>query len=336
MSKLDDSPAKGVENKSCRIDVIKAIELGGVKQWISIRSENSSNPILLFLHGGPGTAQIAFSRKAQAGLEGSFNVVNWDQRGAGRSYSPRLPTADMRIERFVSDAEELAEQILQRFTQEKLFLVGHSWGSIVGAYLALKRPDLLWAYIGIGQVADMERGEKLSYLFTLDEARRTGNQKAAEELERIGEPPYPNLKAAGIQRKWLAKFGGQVMNGTAIGMVMRNLSLRDLGLFGMIKFIKGSIFSLKYLEEQQNRVNLFRDIPEIDVPVFFCCGRRDYNVPCELTVEYLDKLRAPQKEIVWFEHSAHVPNFEEPDAFQKFCVAKLRSGLLEGQDQTIV
>jgi pimeloyl-ACP methyl ester carboxylesterase len=310
-----------------RIDAIEPVEIGGIRQWVSLRSENTANPILLFLHGGPGTAQIGISRKTQSRLESSFIVVNWDQRGAGRSYSPKLKTEDMRIERFVSDAEELAEALLRRFGQKKLFLVGHSWGSIIGIYLAAKRPDLLWAYTGIGQVADMARGEKLSYQFTLDEALRTGNRKAIRELDNTGPPPYASLKPAGIQRKWLAKFGGAVMNGTTLGMVLKNITARDLGLFGLVNLIRGAVFSLKHLEEQQNKVDLMNEIQEINAPVFFCSGRRDYNVPFELSAEYMEKLRAPYKELVWFERSAHAPNFEEPDEFNRFCETKLIGGI---------
>jgi pimeloyl-ACP methyl ester carboxylesterase len=325
MHKTDNKFNRDSENNPGHIDTIEAIEIGGTQQWIALRSENTSNPIILFLHGGPGTAQIAFSRKAQHTLEKDFIVANWDQRGAGRSYSSILKKDDMRIERFVLDAEELVESLLKRFKQKQLFLVGHSWGSIIGAHFAAKRPDLLWAYVGIGQVADMARGELLSYKFTLDEARRIGNKKAVQQLERIGEPPYANLKAGGIQRKWLGKFGGQTVNGTTIGMVIKNITARDLGLFGLISFVKGAAFSLKNLEEQANSVNLFREVREIKVPVFFCCGRRDYNVPFELTVEYLGKLNAPYKEIIWFEHSAHSPNFEEPKVFHEFCLTKLKS-----------
>lgn len=307
-----------------QIDTKEKIILGGIEQWISLRSKNTNNPILLFLHGGPGTAQISFSRKSQSELEKDFIVVNWDQRGAGRSYKSTIKKEDMRIEHFISDGEELAEALLRRFNQKKLFLVGHSWGSVIGAYLSAKRPDLFWAYIGIGQVVNMDRGERLSYKFTLDEARRINNTKAIKELEGIGEPPYKNLSTAGVQRKWLAKFHGETYKGTSLGTIFKNISIKDMGPLDLYKFIKGAMFSLKSLEEQQNRVNLFVDVPEIKVPVFFCSGCRDYNVPFELVVEYMDKLRAPYKEMVWFKNSAHLPNFEEPDVFYNFCSSKLK------------
>ena len=144
MHKTDNKLNRVSENIPCHIDTIEAIEIGGTQQWIALRSESTSNPIILFLHGGPGTAQIAFSRKAQHTLEKDFIVVNWDQRGAGRSYSSKIKKDDMVIERFVLDAEELVESLLKRFKQKRLFLPsGHSWGSIIGAHLAAKRPDLL-------------------------------------------------------------------------------------------------------------------------------------------------------------------------------------------------
>ncbi len=123
------------------IDKKERLTIGGITQWISLRSENIKNPIMLFLHGGPGTAQISFTRKSQKRLEESFLVINWDQRGSGRSYSPSLRKEDMKIERFVKDTEELIKYLLKRFGQQKVYLVGQSWGTIVGTYLTAKRPD---------------------------------------------------------------------------------------------------------------------------------------------------------------------------------------------------
>jgi pimeloyl-ACP methyl ester carboxylesterase len=312
------------ENRSgIRSDKIESLTIGGITQWISLRSDNIKNPILLFLHGGPGTAEISWSRKAQKRLENSFLVVNWDQRGAGRSFSRSLRKEDMKIERFIEDAEELIEYLLKRFGQEKVFLAGHSWGSIIGAYLVAKRPELIRTYIGIGQVVDMERGELISYQFTLDEARRLNNKKAIQQLEKIGPPPYANLNDGGVQRAWLSKFHGAAYNGTLPGVMFKNISLKDTRPFDIIRFIAGAMFSLSCLEEQQNKVNILRDVPEMKIPVYFCAGRRDYNTPFELVVEYAEKLRAPQKRIIWFDHSAHLPNFEEPELFCDFCKSLL-------------
>jgi len=306
-----------------RIDKIEKLTIGGITQWISLRSDNIKNPIILFLHGGPGTAQISFSRKSQKRLEDSFLVINWDQRGAGRSYSRSLQKDDMKIERFIEDAVELIEYLLKRFGQEKVYLVGHSWGTIIGAYVTAKKPDLIQAYIAIGQIVDMERGELISYQFTLDEARRLNNKKAIQQLEKIGPPPYAKLSDAGIQRDWLSKFHGAVYEGSLLGTILKNISIRDLRPFDIIRFVAGAMLSLSTLEEEQNKVKLLQDVPEMKVPVYFCCGRRDYNVPFELVIEYAERLKAPQKRIIWFDHSAHLPNFEEPELFCDFCKSLL-------------
>jgi pimeloyl-ACP methyl ester carboxylesterase len=203
-----------------RIDKKERLTIGGIPQWISLRSENIKNPIILFLHGGPGTAQIFLPRKPQKRLEDSFLVINWDQRGAGRSYSP-------------------------------------------------------------------------------------------------------SLRDAGVQRNWLSNFHGAAYEGTLQSTILKNISIRDVRPFDIIRFIAGAIFSLSTLEDEQNKVKIIRDVPEMKVPVYFCCGRRDYNTPFELVVEYDEKLTAPKKEIIWYEHSAHLPNFEEPEKFCDFCKSLL-------------
>lgn len=310
------------------LDSIEPVELGGLRQWIALRSQDTTKPILLFLHGGPGGARIASSRKPQQELEKDFIVVDWDQRGAGRSYSSALNSDEMRIELFVSDAEELAQILLRRFGQQKLFLVGHSWGSVIGIQLAARRPDLIAAYVGIGQVVDMMRGEEISYRFTLNEAKRRGVTKAVAQLTKIGAPPYTDHRAVVVQRKWLGRFGGQTHGGSTLGLMLKNLSWRDLSLFGVYGLIRGTVFSLKNLQEQLNAVDILQAAPELDMPVFFCCGRYDYTVPFELVTHYAATLRAPKKTLVWFDRSAHSPNLEETLAFQRFCATYLTADIL--------
>jgi pimeloyl-ACP methyl ester carboxylesterase len=302
-----------------RIDAVERVTIGEIDQWISIRTQDSETPIILFLHGGPGSAQIMFSRKSQIALEKDFVVVNWDQRGAGKSFSKNLRKEEMTIDRFVLDAEILIEYLLKRFNQKKLFLVGHSWGSIIGIKITKKRPDMICAYIGIGQVVNMSRGEEISYRFTLNEAKMRNNKRAIKQLQTIGYPPYKDLSSAGVQRNWLSKFNGATYKGTAIGTIIKNLTWKDISILDIMKFIKGAIFSLPCLEDQTMKIDFMNEIKELNVPVFFCSGRRDYNVPFELVAEYMENLIAPEKELLWFEKSAHLPNFEEPEKFCRFC-----------------
>jgi pimeloyl-ACP methyl ester carboxylesterase len=309
------------------IDALDSVVLGNLTQWISVRGFDESAPLMLYLHGGPGTAQIMFTRKPQRELARSFIVVNWDQRGAGKSYDKHLRAPDMTIDRFVLDTEELIDRLLARFGQRKLFLVGHSWGTILGIKVAEQRPELIHAYVGIGQIVHMMRGEEISYRFTLDEARKRGNRRAVRQLERIGAPPYRDLRSAGVQRKWLYQFNGATFEGGTFGTLLRNVSLRDASVRDAVRFVRGAMLSLRCLEEQQMRIDFLSQPPELRVPVYFCCGRRDYNVPFELVVEFRGKLRAPHKEIVWFERSGHLPNLEEPEAFSRFC-SRMRAEVL--------
>lgn len=320
---------KDAVHTSTKIDSIEKVRIGGIDQWISLRSRDTRNPPLLFLHGGPGTAQISFSRKSQRPLEKDYLVVNWDQRGAGRSYQRNLAKADMTISRFVADCEELVEYLLQRFEQKRIFLVGHSWGSIVGIKVAAKRPELLWSYIGIGQVIDTRRGEEISYTFTLDEARRRNNKRAIRQLESIGLPPYKTMKDGGIQRNWLSKFHGSTFKGSIIGTILANVSLRYLRVGDVVRFVQGAIFSLTSLEDEQKILNLAHEISELKVPAYFCTGQRDFQVPFQLVVEFCDKLAAPTKQLVWFEQSGHLPNFEEPAAFSEF-FSRLKAATFPG------
>ena len=164
------------------------VELGGFRQWICVRGESVDRPLLLILHGGPGDAEVLPFRRYDAGLEKDFIVVNWDQRGAGKSYSPSIPADSMTIEQILSDAHELVGYLKKSFGKEKIYLLGHSWGTLLGALLASRYPEDFHAYIGMGQWVSMGDNERLCYEFTLSEAQRRGDRKAIALLERIGTP----------------------------------------------------------------------------------------------------------------------------------------------------
>ncbi len=301
------------------INALEKIKLGNIDQWIAIRTQNDTNPILLFLHGGPGTAQIAYTRKIQYSLEKDFIVVNWDQRGAGKSYNKNLCNEDLSPEHYLSDTEELIEYLLNRFHHKKLFLAGHSWGSYLGIKTAAKRPELLYAYIGIGQIIDMKQGDKIAYQFAITKAELHHNKKAIQELKAIGKPPYTNTKDSLIQRKWVAKLHGTTVKGTPDQCLMKNISLKDITPIYLWKFIKGSNFTIKNLAKELTTLSIVSEIKELKTKVYFIEGRHDFNVPSVLVEKYIKNLIAPKKELIWFENSAHFPNFEEPELFTKVC-----------------
>jgi pimeloyl-ACP methyl ester carboxylesterase len=311
------------------IDSLEPVVLGGVRQWILIRGTDKSNPVLLFLHGGPGSADIMFARHFDGDLVQSFVVVHWDQRGAGKSYSSRIPVETMNRDQFVSDVRELSKYLSERFGARKILLVGHSWGSEIGILAAARYPELFQAFVGVGQVVEKNEQEEISYRYALAMAEKADDQEAIAELAGIGPPPYQNPKELSAERNWLEHFGGVYHSNPLsfndylkIGLSSPDYTLRD-----GVRFFRGQEFSEMNLWEERLHTNLFREVPTIDVPVYFFVGRFDYNTPFELVERYYGQIDAPRgKHLVWFENSGHMIPYEEADHF--------RAGLLQVLQET--
>jgi pimeloyl-ACP methyl ester carboxylesterase len=308
------------------VESLEKIRLGGVDQWISVRGWNKSNPVMLFLHGGPGAGDIITARNTDIALARHFVVVRWDQRGAGKSYSSKIPIDSMNIEQFVSDTIELVERLRDRFNVSRIYLVGHSWGSELGILAVDRHPEYFHSFVGIGQLVDVRENEIISYQFALDKAAESGNQKALRKLKKIGPPPHDYKKLL-IQRKWLEKFGGvhhkkeiSFAYFCRIGAVSPDITLYD-----GFRYLRGQYFSLEHMwEKELYRINLFTSVPKIDVPIYFFLGRYDYNTPSEIVERYCEQLQAPKgKTVIWFENSAHIIPHEEPELFCDMLVNKV-------------
>jgi pimeloyl-ACP methyl ester carboxylesterase len=301
-------------------DTLERIRVDGADLWLLERSEDLSNPILLYVHGGPGTSQLTLNRRNTRELERWFTVVNWDRRGAGKSYTAIRDAAAMTIDRFVEDVRAVSAHLLRKFDQDRLVLVGHSWGSAIGALAVERWPDLYSCYVGIGQVANMAEGEALSYQWVLDQARRRQDRRALRALNRIGPPPYSGdwLRKTMTERAYVAKFGGEMRHhrhGALVPLLRSVLVSREYTWRDRANFARGVLGSMRALWPQLLTVDLFEQVPAMVVPVFFMEGRHDWEIPSILAARYHEVLRAPSKQLVWFEHSAHLPNLEERERF---------------------
>lgn len=311
---------KKINSNYKSISVLENVIIGGLNQSILIRGENVNNPLMLFLHGGPGTAQIGFAPKFQSNLEKNFTVINWDQRGAGLSYDKNIRREELTIENMVTDTVELVKYLLGRFNQEKIFLVGHSWGTVLGLLTVKNAPDLIHAYIGIGQVVNMKDGEKISYDYTLNKANDLKNKKALKELSKVEFNPN-DLKYLDIQRKWLTKFGGSFIGVTMYNLIYSNmLFATEYTIKDWMSYMKAGKFSLDALWQELMEVNFLETISELEVPVWFLVGKYDYQTPFQLVERYFNTLECPKKELVWFENSGHLLNYEETDKFNEVCL----------------
>ena len=310
------------------VATLEKIRIGGSDQWVLERSEDAGHPVVLFLHGGPGTSQLTSNRRDTRRLEKYFTVVNWDQRGAGKSYDAIGDSDRMNVGQFVADTRELTMYLLEKFHQDRLVLVGHSWGTVIGALAVSRYPELYSCYVGIGQIGKMAEGEAASYRWTLDQARKHGNRRAIAALTAMGPPPYDDdwQKKTITQRGYLAWFGGEVYRSRlgASGRVLGGLLFsREYTLADRVNVLRGIHGSMRLLWPELFEVDLFESVPEINVPVFLMEGRHDHECPSEIAERYFSQLRAPAKKLIWFNQSAHLPNAEERDLFTKIMVEEV-------------
>lgn len=296
---------------------LEAVQLGGVKQWLLIRSRDRSNPVLLCLHGGPGFAWMPLARKFSSRLEEHFVVVHWDQRGAGKSSTSQVSDDSLHLEQYLADTVELVELLRRRFGVPKIYLLGHSWGTVLGTLTVQRYPKLFHAYVGLGQVVNMSRGEEISYRFVLEHAQADGNQRALGQLEGLRRP-YQTAKEVMTQRKWLGHYRGDFKTGNGFFKILRALLFcPEYRIRDKVNFIRAMMNSLDHAWTGFQHLDFIQTVPRLEVPVYFFTGRHDYCVPFELVEEWTNVLEAPHVANVWFENSAHNACLEEPDRFQR-------------------
>ncbi len=306
------------------IDSLQPVRIGGIDQWIQVRGQNVNNPILLFIHGGPGIAFIPFARSFQGPWERHFTVVQWDQRGAGKTYASNdkdLQRRTMNIPQMQQDTLEVVNYLRTRFRRDKTFVVGHSWGSVLGIWLAHEHPELIYAYVGVGQIVNVAQNDALGYRDALQQARSRHNEQAVKELESIAPfvPPDVDFRRGSIARRWEAQLLGPPRSTAAFEDVRRLLfdllSAPEYSLADDYGFIRGQSDSIGIFVPQVAKVDLERLGLDFRVPMFFFEGRYDPYCRPALIWQYSQTIQAPRKEFVWFDKSGHFPFFEEPQGF---------------------
>lgn len=280
---------------------MEQVTLGGSKEWITIRGKSTSDPVLLYLNGGPGAGSFPWSSMVLKPLEDHFVVVNWDQPNTGKSYGDVSP-AQITPQRYISDAYELTQMLRGRFHQDKIYVLGDSWGSILGILLVQQHPDLFRAYIGSGQMVNPAENDVMGYQFALKYAVQHGDTAAVDELRRNGPPPYTGN---GMVWKYVAYMN--VLN-SYMGEVDYRLSLAlvsnfapEYGLWDKVNYMRGMIETFSTLYPQLQHIDFTTQATRLDVPVFLLEGRNDVNAMSSLAENYYRVLQAPHKELIWFD-----------------------------------
>lgn len=305
------------------IDEGRYVPIGGIEQWITIRGQDRANPVLLFLHGGPGDVTNPWSFSIFAPWEEHFTIVQWDQRGAGRTLKKSGPgvAPTITVDRMAQDGIELAEYLRQHLKKDKIIVVGHSFGTILGMRMVRARPDLFYCYVGAGQVSDETRNYAAAYDALLKKAQTTGNQQAINELKSVGPPPYTSGQGYQVQRKWSNQFEGawQFLYGTlGFALVAPGGSVEDINdsadgqiLSGQALFKKTGLLTMKDLGS------------EFSVPMFIFEGTEDFTTPTALAREFFESIKTPRKQFVLIP-GGHFAVFMNSNQFLKELVARVR------------
>jgi pimeloyl-ACP methyl ester carboxylesterase len=304
------------------IDRAQAVRIGGIDQWVTIRGADRRNPVLLVLHGGPGYVEMPLAWWYARGWEDYFTVVQWDQRGAGKTYLINDPAAvapTMTRERFIQDTEEMTAWLRKDLGKPKIFVWGHSWGSYLGLELARRHPDWLYAYIATGQVANSPESERRGWAFALAAARAARNDQAVAELQAIAPYPAPGgkspLQAVVVAHKWSDAFGGVLAFRTSEADESHAARLSpDYTDAQAPHVFDGNDFSERYLLADLLSLDLSGET-QLNCPLILLEGRHDRTVNSDVAHDWFQRVQAPQKRFVWFENSAHEPEFEEPGRF---------------------
>jgi pimeloyl-ACP methyl ester carboxylesterase len=310
------------------------IPINGVRQGMFLQSEDISRPVLLFLHGGPGMPTYFLDRRYPTGLEDLFTVCWWEQRGAGLSYHPDIPPETMTLEQLIADTIEVTNYLRRRFGKEKIYLLGHSWGSYLGIQAAARAPELYHAYIGMAQMVWQIRSENAAYKYMLAQYRERGDRGMVRRMEKApismnGPLPVAYLKLRDPLMHGLGVGTTHDMKSVITGIFFPVMGFPEYRFREKINIWRGKAFSRSHLWDPMLMTDLAAKVPELKLSVYFCHGVYDYTITYNETREYFEKLRAPLKGFYTFEHSAHSPAYEEPQRMRQI----LREDVLAGTNR---
>lgn len=313
-----DTSGKALEGS---IASLEPVRLNGSQQWISIRGKNRQNPVLLWLAGGPGNSDLAGTRAELQALEDDFIVVGWEQAGAVKSYKAR-ELDSLNPEIYIADAVALIEMLRERFGQEKIYLLGHSWGSLLGIWLVQRYPAYFHAYISVGTYVNARLNDELNFQFALELLREQGKSQKIASLEKQGIPPYTDSQALVKYANYMSEIANFTKSklrdeskDVYTRLTLHSLLAPEYGIIDKINIYRSAFNTFRIVMATILDVELVKDVPCLDIPVTFAQGRWDMNCVTSLAEDYFEKLKAPSKRLIIFEHSGHLPHYEEKEAF---------------------
>jgi pimeloyl-ACP methyl ester carboxylesterase len=301
------------------------VRLGGADQTVMIRAADPDKPVLLYLSGGPGQSDLAYARVLLEPLTPDFVVAVWDQRGSGKSYGALDPTSSLTLQHAVADTVELSEYLRTRFGEQKIYLLGESWGTTLGVLAVQDRPDLFHAYIGSGQMVSQRETDRRIWRDLLAYADRTGNGDLYDQILTLGEPPYRDTPWANsvvmgyyplIETEY-APPAAYVDRGNASGVGPYGVLASEYSFIEKVNVIRGLVDMFSLMYPQLQGIDFRTDVTALEVPVYFLDGAHELAGRRDLAHEWFAGLTAPHKERITYADAGHSVVFEEADAFHR-------------------
>lgn len=321
MAKVRDDEQREIP---LEVNAMHKVRINNTDQWIFLSGAKQDNPVILWLDGGPGGSEVGWVREYLGPLHADFTVVCWDQRGTAKSYQAVRNHKDLKVADYVQDVVELSSYLAQRFDQEKIYLVAHSWGSIIGLLAAQAHPELFHAYIGVAQHINSIENDSIGWDMIHAGALAAGDSKTVKLLEQQGKPPYATLSADGA----VVGDGGKYYNLLSRLYKYSPHAPADAGFDSMKMFlapehtwkdrlnlVRGLLKGVKIVYPQLAFLDFEQDALMLDLPVFIVNGRYDYTCVATITERWFNQLQAPVKDMLWLEQSGHNGVYTEGAAF---------------------
>ncbi len=292
--------------------------IGGCKQDILVLNDGSRKPLLLVVHGGPGSPDRPLVCKYNTALTDKFTVICWDQRCSGLSYTRQNKKVPLTTELMLSDLKEMVEYLLKKYNVSKLYLAGHSWGAYLGLWFSSKYPQYIYYYVGTGQGISSKLDEIAKYNFVLQKAKHANDRKVIKALQIISPPingKYKENTSKCIEYvgKLVHRYGGYIDDNNDFSMTEYIKIYLPFYKLNVLKVIKGINYSVKNLIPKMKENDVIPTISKLDVPIKLIFGENDYICPMKTAKTWFDNLSAPKKTFTVIKNAAHMVNFEQPD-----------------------
>lgn len=300
------------------------VKINNLYHYLLHLEGNKDNPLLLFLHGGPGSAESIFAHLMQDNWEKKYTVVHWDQRGAGKTLA-KNPSKDNKptLELHLQDLLEVVKYLKKKYNKEKIAILGHSWGSILGTQFIKRYPEDISHYIGVGQVINMMENERVGFKKLKEEILKANNKSDLKKLQVIGEYPRETfnkdmIKLLGSIRNLQAKYKLAVTPNLSLIMdIMKSPIFKLSDILSLVKALNINYELLKYLFDEYD---LNKESTQYEVPIYYILGGNDWQTPYPLAQYYFDKIKAPKKALFMIHNAGHFTMLDQPkDFYEALC-----------------